>query len=416
MNLISQYRGMKREVYILAFGRLVTGLGAMIWPMMTLILSRKMGIDAGRISWILAAVMILMAPAVYLGGRLADITSKKYTIVILDLISVVCYGAAAFLPMSRGVIVLLFTGSLCQNMEHPPYHALISDLTLTADRDRAFSLQYLCANFGLLLAPTVSGILFVDHLNIVFLINSISIFSSVVLIFFGVRDTVPLIETDQTSVYQKGRKGESVITVLRTNPVIILFILVMSGYFAMYQMYTYLMPLDISAIHGDRGALIYGSVTSVNCLVVVVFTPVINRLVGDKPETVRIISGIMLLFAGFLMFLLFISQIPVYYISMIILTIGEVLTLTSESPYMSKRVPSTHRGRVNGAYTFIRTAVTSIVTLIAGAMYSAFGSMTAWICMLSLTIGFIMLAVLMDRADRKAYPNLYETGVQARIQ
>lgn len=408
MNLINQYRGMKREVYFLAFGRLVTGLGAMIWPMMTLILSQKMGVDAKHISWLLAAAMIIMAPAVYLGGKLADVTSKKYTIIILDLISVCCYAASAFLPISWGVIGLLFIGSLCQNMEHPPYHALMSDMTLTADRDRAFSLQYLCANFGLLLAPTISGLLFVNHLNVAFLINSISIFSSVILIFFGVKDTVPLVETDEASVYQQGRTGESIIRVLRDNPVVILFIIVMSGYFAMYQMYTYLMPLDISAIQGDKGALIYGSITSVNCLVVVVFTPVINRLYGDKPETLRIIAGMVLLFTGFLMFLIFIRLIPVYYISMIILTIGEILTLTAESPYMSKRIPSTHRGRVSGAYTFIRTAITSMVTLIAGAMYSAYGSLPAWIAVLVITAGFILVAVIMDRVDRKAYPNLYE--------
>ncbi|MBR0400668.1 MAG: MFS transporter [Mogibacterium sp.] len=408
MNLLDQYRGMKREVYFLAFGRLVTGLGAMIWPMMTLILSRKMGVEAGRISWLLAAAMIVMAPAVYLGGKLADVTSKKYTIIVLDLISVICYALSAFLPMSWGVIFLLFIGSLCQNMEHPPYHALITDMTVTADRDRAFSLQYLCANLGLMLAPTISGILFVKHLNLAFLINSISIFSSVILIFFGVKDTVPLVETDEASVYQRGRDGENIFKVLQDNPVVILFIIVMSGYFAMYQMYTYLMPLDIAAIQGERGALIYGSVTSVNCLVVVAFTPVVNRLFGDKPETVRIVSGFMLLFGGFAMFVAFMRLVPVYYMSMVILTLGEVFTLTAESPYMSRRVPSTHRGRVNGAYTFIRTVITSVVTLVAGALYSAFGSLPAWISMLAITVGFIAVAVMMDRRDRKAYANLYE--------
>jgi predicted MFS family arabinose efflux permease len=259
-----------------------------------------------------------------------------------------------------------------------------------------------------MLAPTISGILFVNHLNIAFLINSISIFSSVVLIFFGVKDTVPLVETDEASVYQRGRVGESIFKVLKDNPVVVIFIIVMSGYFAMYQMYTYLMPLDIAAIQGDRGALIYGSVTSVNCLVVVAFTPVVNRIFGDKPETMRIIAGFSLLFWGFLMFVAFMRLVPVYYISMVILTLGEVFTLTAESPYMSRRVPSTHRGRVNGAYTFIRTVITSAVTLIAGALYSAFGSLPAWISMLVITMAFIAVAVLMDRKDRKAYPNLYE--------
>ena len=407
MGIISQYRGLKKEVYYVSFGRLVTSLGSMIWPMMTLILSRKMMVDAERISWLLAAAMLIMAPAVYIGGKLADATSKKYTIIVMDLISVACFAACVFIPMSWTVIFLLFTGSLFQNMEQPVYHALISDKTLTADRDIAFSLQYLCVNLGLLLAPTVSGILFVNHLNIAFAINSVSILASSVLLLFGVRDTEPVQETGRESVYQQGRTGESVFSILHDNPLILLFVIVLGGYYAMYQMYIYLMPLDISAIQGDRGAFIYGTMTSVNCLVVVLFTPVVTSLLLGKPDTIRILGGISLLFIGFLLFFIFMRYVPAYYLTMIVMTLGEILAITAEGPYLSKRVPSTHRGRVTGAYTFIRTLLTSLVTLLAGAVYSEFGSKAAWIVMLILTAGLIAAAALMDRLDRKAYKNLY---------
>ncbi|MCI8582241.1 MAG: hypothetical protein HFH13_03790 [Dorea sp.] len=41
MNLLSQYKGLRRENYILCFGCLVTSMGSMIQPMLTLILSQK---------------------------------------------------------------------------------------------------------------------------------------------------------------------------------------------------------------------------------------------------------------------------------------------------------------------------------------------------------------------------------------
>ena len=41
LNGFSQYRGLRREIYILCFGRVVTNLGSMVWPMLTLILSQK---------------------------------------------------------------------------------------------------------------------------------------------------------------------------------------------------------------------------------------------------------------------------------------------------------------------------------------------------------------------------------------
>ena len=51
MKLISQYRGLRREIYILFFGKMVTSLGSMIWPVMTMILSQKLGFSAAEISY-----------------------------------------------------------------------------------------------------------------------------------------------------------------------------------------------------------------------------------------------------------------------------------------------------------------------------------------------------------------------------
>ncbi len=48
--MLNQYRGLKREIYVLFYGRVVTSMGAVIWPMMTLILSNKMNMNAEMIA------------------------------------------------------------------------------------------------------------------------------------------------------------------------------------------------------------------------------------------------------------------------------------------------------------------------------------------------------------------------------
>ena len=40
-GLFSQYRGLRKEVYILFFGRIVTNMGSMVWPMLTMILKDR---------------------------------------------------------------------------------------------------------------------------------------------------------------------------------------------------------------------------------------------------------------------------------------------------------------------------------------------------------------------------------------
>ena len=91
MNLLLQYKGLRRENYILCFGRLVTAMGAMVWPMLTMILSQKMGMSPEHISWVMALFGILSLPTNLIGGKMGDYFNKKLNIVFLDLISVVCY-------------------------------------------------------------------------------------------------------------------------------------------------------------------------------------------------------------------------------------------------------------------------------------------------------------------------------------
>ena len=407
MKLISQYKGLRREIYILCFGRLVTAMGAMIWPMLTMILSQKMGMSAKHIAWVMALVGILSLPANLIGGKMADHLNKKMNIVYLDIVSVICYVVCAVIPLSGKSIVLMFIAATCQSMEHPSYNALTADITVTDDRERAYSLQYLCTNLGFVMSPTIAGFLLRDYLWLAFLISGVSIGCSVILILFLVKDITPIEDTSQKAVYQADREGEGLWTVLKENKMIVLYILAVSGYYATYQMYNYLLPLDLARLHGDNGAVIFGSITSVNCVVVVVFTPLFTRMFPWISETVKTLLGQVLLVAGFGIFLLFMGWIPVYYIAMIVLTWGEVFSMLAESPYLTKRMPASHRGRINGLSEVLRTGLTSVYQLLIGYIYGIGASFAAWMTVLAFGGVFVLLCVVLVVKDRKVYKNLY---------
>ncbi len=407
MKLISQYKGLRRENYILCFGRLVTAMGAMIWPMLTMILSQKMGMSAQHIAWVMAIVGILGLPANLIGGKMADHLNKKMNIVYLDIVSVVCYIVCALIPLSFVSIVLMFIAATCQSMEHPSYNALTADITVTDDRERAYSLQYLCTNLGFVMSPTIAGFLLRDYLWLAFLISGVSIGCSVILILFLVKDITPIEDTSQKAVYQADRKGEGLWTVLKENKMIVLYLIVVSGYYASYQMYNYLMPLDLARLHGDSGAVIFGSITSVNCVVVVIFTPLFTRMFAWMSDTVKTIFGQLLLVVGFGIFLLFLGRIPMYYIAMIILTWGEVFSMLAESPYLTKRMPASHRGRINGLSEVLRTGLTSVYQLLIGFVYGIGSSTAAWVTVLVFGWFFVLLCIILAVKDKKAYRNLY---------
>ena len=41
----SMYSHLPKEIYVLAFGKVMTSMGALIWPMLTLIMSEKLGVE-----------------------------------------------------------------------------------------------------------------------------------------------------------------------------------------------------------------------------------------------------------------------------------------------------------------------------------------------------------------------------------
>ena len=214
-------------------------------------------------------------------------------------------------------------------------------------------------------------------------------------------------EEDEKAIYQAEREGESLWMILWENKIIIIYILALSGYYAAYQMYNYLMPLDLARMHGDNAAVIFGSVASVNCAVVVIFTPIITKMFPKMSEPVKTILAQVLLLAGFAIFLLFAGQIPFYYMAVIILTWGEIFGVLAESPYLTKRMPASHRGRIDGLTIVVRAVVVCGFLMLIGFIYGIGEEKAAWITVLVIGGFFVLLMIILAVQDRKVYRNLY---------
>lgn len=408
MKLISQYRGLRREIYILFFGKMVTSLGSMIWPVMTMILSQKLGFSAAEISYYFVGASVIMLPANVIGGRFADRFNKKRLIVVCDSISIVCFFISAVIPLGIGTVALFVLAGIFQSMESPAYEALFADLSTTKDRERAYSLDYLGGNLGLVLSPTIAGLLFKNYLWLSFLISGVSIALSTVLIAVMIKDVTPVEDNGEEAEYQEKKEGANVFAVLKANPMLLLYLLCGTLYSAAYGQYTFIMPLDMSALHGDAGAVIFGTVSSLNCITVVIFTPVITKVFAGMRDTGKMLMGRALVFAGYMVFILLSGFVPGYYLAMLIFTWGEIFDVLSSGPYVSTRIPASHRGRINGLMSVAYTAVTGAVDLGVGQLYDRAGSGWAWALILTVAVLSGAATAVLKALDKKAYPKLYK--------
>lgn len=410
MTLLNQYRGLRKETYILFLGTVVTNLGAMIWPVLTMVLNQKLHMDASTISVYIMIMGLAGIPVQILGGKLADRCNKKMLIVYVDIISIICFITCACIELSISSIILYGIASLMQNIEYPSYEALLADITPAKDRKRAFSLMYFGINLGSMLAPVLGGLLFEHYLWLAFLINGLSILVSTILIYFKVENIEKVKEKKKTA-YEKACVSDSLFTVLKQNKVLMVYLLSYAIMATVYNQYNFLMPLDLCRVHGEKGALLYGSLASMNCVVALLFTTPITKYFAKTRDAVKMTIGDSFIILGYLIFCCFVDETYAVYIAMTLFTIGEIFCVLSNGPYLTNRTPQSHRGRIFGFSTVLFSLFYAIGNLCLGKIYDFFGPEYAWMYVLGFAFFAFLLNAMLIVVDKKAYPDIPENKV-----
>lgn len=413
-QLLAQYSGLKREIYILFVGKLVTAMGSFVWPMLTFFLTTKLGLSDGASTLLIATASVLSFPAALLGGKLADRFSRKSIILVFDCITVSLYLLAAVLPLSILTAVVLFLAGLFQTIESPAYDALNADFSTTAQREKAYSLSYLGFNLGFIVGASISGILFENHLRLAFCINGLSIFVSTVLIFFFVH-TKNAISEDKDTLLENYSEYElpvdeklPVLQILRQRPVLIGMLLV--GCFASMpsNLVGILLPLQLKDALGEAGATIYGYLNSLNGFVVIAFTPVLTILLKKFTEIPKTILGLLLFVAGIGFFSLG-TATAVLFVGMFVFTLGEVITVLGNNPYNSRRIPASHRGRIGGISSVVHSVFSSLTQYLISAILilSQSDYRLIWTIFIGCGLVSALCYFFLYGPDKRTFPKLY---------
>lgn len=401
------YAHLPKEIYVLAFGKVMTSMGALIWPMLTLIMSEKLGLNGQTIGLYMMLFSLVMGPFYLLGGKLADKYNKKHIIVTFDLIGNSLYFVCAALPMSMTTLYLLAIASLFQSMEQPAYDALIADLTTYRDRERAYSLNYLSMNLGLVLAPTIGGMLFNDYLSLSFFINGLADISSTLMLLIFIKN-VKITDRDHKSMneYEKGETG-SIFKVFSERKLFFL-LFVISGIAALiYNQFNFLMPLHMEEAFRGSGAFKFGILTSINAVVVVIGTPILTRKFSGVIDIRIMYLGQLLESLGLAFFIFVNHHFVIAVAGIIIFTTGEILGSISKTPYLTKRIPETHRGRVLSITTSCAGLIGVLSNYVIGTFIDYYTFRTVWIIIAVIGLFVMSLYSIYLRLDRKAYPGLY---------
>ena len=412
-RILTQYAGLKKEIYILFVGKLVTAMGSFVWPMMTFLLTTKLGFTDGVAAMLIATAGAVSLPAALLGGKLADRFPRKNIIILFDCLTVSLYLLAAILPIGYHTAVIIFFASLFQTLESPAYDALTADYSTTMQREKAFSLSYLGFNLGFVFGASVAGMLFEFHTNLAFALNGLAIFISTALIFFFVKPENAVresdVETESFSEYERPVDDKlSIWAVLKDRKVVGAMLLI--GCFASMTNNTVgiLLPLQLKEQMGQVGATVYGYLCSVNGFVVILFTPILTMALRKLTEIPKSMLGMVFFLSGMALFMMN-RSLWLLYAGMFLYTLGEVVSVLGNNPYSSRRIPASHRGRIGGISSVLYSVFFSLVQYgISFVLLAAEGRYKLlWMTFIGTGLAAILMYALAYHADRHRFPLLY---------
>jgi MFS family permease len=404
-TLLRTYSGLDRGVYVLFLARIVSSMGNFVFPFLTMFLTEKLHFTPARAGTYIVISGLAFIPGSLLGGKLSDHLGRKRIMLLFQALAALCLIPCAFLGESIIIVWLLILSSFFFGGVMPASSAILIDLTDTEKRKAAFSLLYLGHNIGFAIGPIIAGFLFNNFIEWIFLGDALTTGVALLLVFFFVAESLPAKGKNIESLHreanlERAEKG-SLLKALWQRPFLLAFIAVAIMLAFIYSQCAFSLPLQLLEIFKDAGPGNYGLLMSANAIVVISLTTLVINFTNRIKPVLTVSMSSLLYAAGFGM-IFFIRSMPMFLISTVIWTVGEILAATNTSVYIANHTPITHRGRFNAIIPIIHASGFAVSPLLIGLFIEK--SSLLWVWPLLFLLGIIAAAALflLYRIEKKA--------------
>ena len=400
-NYLSQF---DRRVWALFVGRIISATGfSIVIPFLSIYFNQDLGIPATTIGAVFLVSTGFGALGQIIGGEVADRVGRR-KIMILAMssramifvgISVVIYYSNDFLFIAALVVCSSFVGSLFE----PASNAMVADVVAPSKRLEAYGLLRIGQNIGWTLGPLLGGLLAIWGYSTLYLLTAISSATVAVIIFLFVKESVKR---------DLGRKRLSIKGLWelreRATPFLV---------FSFFSIFLWLVMAQMSSVYSLYSTNEVGmSLTEIGYLyaingaiVVALQLPLARFIVRFRMTTVTAVGA--LVYAVGYFSVAFASDFWMLAGSMVVITMGEIITSPSSMNLVANLSPENERGRYMGIFGLFTSTGWSLGPFVGGILYDAFNNepYLLWggvslFAIVSAIGYFAMRAILSEKLDR----------------
>lgn len=377
VSYFDSYKGLPKSIYIIFFAQIINRFGDFVVPFLSLFLVKKLGLsyqDAG------VAVMLTSLssiPGSFVGGKIADHFGRKKSYAFFQLSAGASLFFCAFLENPQFIIALVCMSSFFNGGVRPIISAIITDVLPAEKRQMGFSLSYLGINLGVSLGPLVAGFLFKHYIPLIFIGDAITSLIAVILVMINIKETLPDYSDSKCTNDEEKSEAGNVFSVLMRRPKILIFLIINIALSVVYTQHSFSLPIMLDSVFDSRGASNFGIVMSFNAVTVIVMTMFITHATRKWKSLSAIAMAGLLYAIGFGM-ITFIRSMPLYILSTLIWTIGEIMMVTNFGVYIANNTPQNYRARFNAVSSLSWAIGAALGTSLIGRYMDFLGVFAVW--------------------------------------
>lgn len=364
----SVFRGLSREVWVLALVSLVNRSGTMVLPFLALYLTTKRGYTPSEAGAFLAVYGVGAMAGITLGGRLTDRIGFR-TVQLASLVS----AAAMFFVLGSvrsATAIGASVGCLGLFAEafRPANSVAVAAYADPVRRTRAYGLQRLAVNLGWTVGPAFGGFLALVDYRLLFWVDgatSLAAASLLALALPAPRRSSPAAEVGGTAGGSPWRDGAYVAGLCLLLVQVLVFFQLMSTF-----------PLFLREERGFTEDMI-GLTVATNTVVIVLFEMQLIRAV-ERFDALKVI-GVAGLLTGLGFGLLPHTAAVVGVVGTVVVwTFGEMLSAPVATAWAANRAGEANRGRYMGAHALCFSIGSIAAPLLGTATYEHLGPDVLW--------------------------------------
>jgi MFS family permease len=348
MKLINSLRNLYNE-YPRQYWLMITGIvistagGSMIWPFIVIYASGKLHMPLSTVAALISINAGTGLIASFVAGTLADKIGRKVVMVFSLTVN-----GIAYLLLINAVTYLHFAGLMVLiGLSNPLYQvgadAMLADMIPSEKRTDAYAINRIANNAAFALGPAMGGFLATRSYNLAFYGAALGFMTYSLLLFFQAKETLVITEHHDTTTPLTGKEVfKSYSRVFQDRAYMTFVALVSVGLIAPTLMWI-LMPVYAKTNYGIPEGL-YGWIPTTNALMCVFVQYFVTRITR-KHKTLPVVGVGMLIYALGTGSIALMTGFWGFWLSMVIITLGELTLVPTASKYVADIAPADLRGR-----------------------------------------------------------------------